>query len=296
LEVIEGAIRRLHYVWVYQLMSKISQSPVTVCHNVWAAESETKRELHFQGIKFAGKPLLSQIQNRIIAMQGNLVAFPLLADGQLRVREAESTQVVETFTSLPTKGVFAETLLSRNSATERLDSKRTVNYEYLRLTEAANIEKIDMDRTKAHKVSKDIDKVNPDFTSGFANQVDAEDAPDPVNLGNVVKSLAKFSSADHLQATMSAATSGLQAALTADVTRQQQASDMLKKSMEATTSLAKHGMDQAGKLAQADLDRKLSEKCKGNREKMKSVLKEIGTKYEGITKQQQGKFLVDQCS
>jgi hypothetical protein len=78
---------------------------------------------------FNNKPLLDQIQNQAVGLVGNMVVFPLIENGQLKRHASLTRLVAERFVSLPTRGVFAETLLSRCNATEQRDVTRVIDAE-----------------------------------------------------------------------------------------------------------------------------------------------------------------------
>ncbi|WP_290818167.1 N-acetylmuramoyl-L-alanine amidase [Halovivax sp.] len=125
------------YTEMRELLEHIKAHPMRYLHDIWLTEEASARALRFDRYEYdfgeeeetEPVPLLELIENRPVGITGNLVAFPLLEDGQLKTgtRVTPDEAITERLVSLPTGGVFAEAMLSRCMASEPRDITRNVN-------------------------------------------------------------------------------------------------------------------------------------------------------------------------
>lgn len=115
------------YCCIKELAALLREDPMKYLRGLWMAEDPDRRALRLDAYLFQGKSLLDQIQNEAVGVVGNLVAFPLLENGQLKRHASMARLIAERHITLPTRGVFAETLLSRCNATEQRDVTRIID-------------------------------------------------------------------------------------------------------------------------------------------------------------------------
>lgn len=122
------------YALVEELVTHLQSNPMRYLRSLWLTEDADARALRLDRYTYSveddtERPLLELIENQPVGTVGNLVAFRLLENAQrktgTRVRPAEA--ITKRFVSLPTQGVYAETLLSKCNATERRDISRAVD-------------------------------------------------------------------------------------------------------------------------------------------------------------------------
>ena len=114
---------------IVEFMEIIRADPVSAAQMVWLSEPPQRRALRFQQYKYNERPLLQNIQNEIVSVVGNLVGFPLVRDGMLRVRAPRQVVISRTLVSLPASGLNMDVRLSEHVATSRIDPTREVDLE-----------------------------------------------------------------------------------------------------------------------------------------------------------------------
>ncbi len=145
-DIIQTRTRRYQdYSALEELAQHLKANRMAYLRALWLGEDPDRRALRLERFSHpyddgSGQPrdvpLLQLIENRAVGVMGNLVAFPLQVQGQ--GLQAEETMDAASYLtldemrtqkliSLPTRGVYAETLLSKCNATERRDVDRMID-------------------------------------------------------------------------------------------------------------------------------------------------------------------------
>jgi hypothetical protein len=177
--------RQQDYCLMKELAAFVREDMMRYVRAVWMNEDPDRRALRFDRVLVGGKPLLDVIQNQPVGLVGNMVAFPLVLNGQRKKKTASVGQVAERFISMPTRGVFAETLLSRCNATELRDVTRRIDPETACNDSAPDITGVSPGSRRAATVLTPS-AVPPSLVS-IQN---APAAPDPSALENALRTLA----------------------------------------------------------------------------------------------------------
>merc|ERR1712137_437435 len=114
--------------------------------------------------------------------------------------------IAESFVSLPTDGVYAETLLSKYSSTEQIDLSRRVDYKYMEMVQASEIEGV----SAASRRSTHLDTTSTGVADSVMGVQTAEAAPPGPETAAMLDSLSKFQDMSHLTASIEAANKGLE--------------------------------------------------------------------------------------
>ncbi|MCL7939424.1 OmpA family protein [Halomonas sp. ATCH28] len=145
-DIIQTRTRRYQdYSALEELAQHIKSNRMAYLRALWLGEDPDRRALRLEHFSYPyddgssgvqNVPLLQLIENRAVGIMGNLVAFPLQVQGQ-RLQAEESIAAASYLTldemrtqkliSLPTRGVYAETLLSKCNATEVRDVDRMID-------------------------------------------------------------------------------------------------------------------------------------------------------------------------
>jgi hypothetical protein len=158
---------------------------------IWISQDAEERARAFERYTFQvegeeGSRLTDFIENRIVGVTGDYVAFPMtisqFADELVQVGEVISERIV----TLPTRGLFAETKLSNCSACEERDITR-----YWDWTESPCPEPPEIAPVEAGGRAQDIvpETTPTTFPSPVVNIVNPPSAPDPTGLAAVLKLL-----------------------------------------------------------------------------------------------------------
>ncbi len=165
---------------------------------IWLAQDPDERAQAFENYrvslpvegssteKLEGR-LIDVIENRIVGVSGDYVAFPLptteLAD---RIVQDSETKECETVISLPTRGVFAEAKLSHCNACETRDITRYWDWTESPCPEPPQIAPVE---AGGHTVSPLPEATPTSLPSPVVNIVNPPSAPDPVGLAAAMKVL-----------------------------------------------------------------------------------------------------------
>ncbi len=103
------------------LLSHINANKIYYNKALWVYQDPDERASYLFNLQYNGQPLLTQIENTPIAVMGEFVAF-LLRDRPTDISVSERPEV--RLVGLPTRGIFAETLLSNCNACEKRDVTR----------------------------------------------------------------------------------------------------------------------------------------------------------------------------
>jgi uncharacterized protein YcbK (DUF882 family) len=184
-DVLEVRTKRYQdYAALERLGEHIKANRMEYLRNVWLTEDADRRALRLDNYVYDFEengedaepvPVLELIENKPVGVVGNMVAFRLLEDGQLATAtHVDPTEAIARETvSVPTKGVYAETLLSDCVATEQRDVTRNAPTGGCR-TEAPEIEGVTVgSRAQA-------DDVQPSgFPASIVNLQSPPSAPEP---------------------------------------------------------------------------------------------------------------------
>ena len=149
-DILETETRRYEdYSKVEELINHIQANRMAYLRRLWLNEDPDKRALRFQPYRYPitrnGSmdlvPLLDLVENEPLGVVGNSVAFRLLDQDQLDDYEEVTEDDLRSskLVSLPTRGVYAETLLSHCNATEIRDLDRMPTERSRCRTEAPDI-------------------------------------------------------------------------------------------------------------------------------------------------------------
>lgn len=159
---------------------------------IWLAEDASDRALRLEHRKFGDRPLLGVIENRLLGVVDNALAFPI-APGQiefvrqviggkkpLEIFTAPTDDYIEQLLSFPTRGVFAEAKLGHCNASELIDSSRFWDWQTSPIPDQA---------PPIAPVSTDSRYEPPEgttptpFPQSLVNIVNPTQAPDPTGFG-----------------------------------------------------------------------------------------------------------------
>lgn len=116
---LEAQLKQWH-VEEQMLLDHLNSNAVYYSRAIWFLQDPNERVLMLRNWQYNNKPLLQYIENTPLAVKGNLVAFPLQDSVSRDVDPDEQVRLV----SIPTRGVFAETMLSHNEGLEQRDITR----------------------------------------------------------------------------------------------------------------------------------------------------------------------------
>jgi hypothetical protein len=128
------------YSRLEQLANHITANRMDYLRALWLSEDPDRRAMRLARYTYPYEsaenqtdqvPLLQLIENQPVGVFGNQVAFPLLEQGQMELYApvAQNEQMAERLITLPSKGVYAETLLSKCNAREIRDVQRMYDPE-----------------------------------------------------------------------------------------------------------------------------------------------------------------------
>lgn len=189
------------YTKVEELITHIKANRMSYLRALWLREDADRRALRLENYthKYFPKnengrdvPILQLIENQPVGVMGNSVAFPLQVQGQ-RLQEGDKEPVnlslKETQTkrliSLPTRGVYAETLLSKCNATEVRDVNRMIDPEQRCQASAPDITGISPGSRQS-----DMDLHPSQMPNPVVNIQNPPNAPQPTGTGGALDLLA----------------------------------------------------------------------------------------------------------
>ncbi len=193
-----------------KLITHIKANRMPYLRALWLREDPDRRALRLEKYQHpfeddAGNqryfPLLDLIENRAVGVMGNMVAFPLQEQGQpglypgdpaevALARRAEEAPSLDEFrvdpilVSLPTRGVYAETLLSKCNATEIRDINRMVDPE-----QRCDISAPDITGITPGSRRSDVTPQPSQLPSPSINIQNPPSAPAPTGMSGLLKGL-----------------------------------------------------------------------------------------------------------
>jgi len=184
------------YSRLEKLVQHIKQNRMAYLRAIWLREDPDRRALRFARYSHKlpdedgnaqGKPLLQLIENQAVGIFGNLVAFPILEQGrwELYAPVNDDETVEERLVSLPTRGVYAETLLSKCNAREIRDVKRMYDPEERCPGEAPSITGVTPGSRRAEQ-----DLQPTQMPSPVVQPQSAPQAPAPEGIGAALQAVA----------------------------------------------------------------------------------------------------------
>jgi len=195
-DLLETKTRRYEdYSKVESLIDHIQANRMAYLRQLWLSEDPDKRALRFQQYEYKVRqngttdtdkvPLLDLIENKPLGVVGNSVAFRLLDQGQLDgYEEVTDDDLSESkLVSLPTRGVYAETLLSHCNATEIRDLDRMPTERSRCQTEAPEITGVSPGSRRSE------DQLQPTLPESTVNLQQPPSAPQPTGLTEALKLL-----------------------------------------------------------------------------------------------------------
>jgi hypothetical protein len=193
--LLETETRRYEdYSKVEALIDHIQANRMAYLRQLWMNEDPNKRALRFQRYTYPIRrngtsdekqvPLLNLVENEPLGVVGNSVAFRLLEQGQLDDQQVPDDDLSESrFVSLPTRGVYAETLLSHCNATEIRDLDRIPTERTRCRTEAPEITGVSPGSRRSE------DRPQPNVPDSTVNLQQPPTAPRPTGLSEALRLL-----------------------------------------------------------------------------------------------------------
>ncbi|AUV82550.1 hypothetical protein C2R22_13635 [Salinigranum rubrum] len=194
-DILETETRRYEdYSKVEELINHVQANRMAYLRRLWLNEDPDKRALRFQPYRYPIRqngstelvPLLDLIENEPLGVVGNSVAFRLLDQDQLENYEEVTDDDLRSskLVSLPTRGVYAETLLSHCNATEMRDLDRMPTERSRCQTEAPDI-------TGVSPGSRQSDEqLQPTVPQSTVSLQQPPSAPQPTGLSQALQLLA----------------------------------------------------------------------------------------------------------
>ena len=218
------------YEAVEKMVIWMQQNPMVVMEAIWLTEDSHERALRFDRLRYGNKALLNIIENQPLGVDGNYVAFRLAPNLRFSPPiDMSKVPKINSVISVPTDGVFAETYLSCNIATEKRDMTRQIDESKAMPFAAPDIEPI----STAVRSGADI----PEPTALPSSIINLQNVPDlpGTSMGNILEALKTPSPFHDLSfggETMKAVQTLAEKALEADAEKQ-------KKILETITELSK---------------------------------------------------------
>ena len=169
---------------------------------IWMSMSPERRFMLLDGIiapgKGGGRSVASVVENKIIGIAGNSLIMPVAAGNQLDPSIDEDFNLFAQYfndsndpirISLPTKGVYAESVMGKCNSCEEKDESRFWRWEESPIP--------DSPQTQIAPLSTDSRRADPgdlqpkDFPSPIVNIQNAPSAPDPTGLQSLIQLLGK---------------------------------------------------------------------------------------------------------
>jgi N-acetyl-anhydromuramyl-L-alanine amidase AmpD len=150
---------------------------------IWISQDAEERARAFERYAFQvegeeGSRLTDFIENRIVGVTGDYVAFPMTVSQFADELVQEGEVISERIVTLPTRGLFAETKLSNCTACEERDVTR-----YWDWTESPCPEPPEIAPIEAGGRAQEVPEVTPTtFPTPVVNIVNPPSAPDPTGL------------------------------------------------------------------------------------------------------------------
>lgn len=193
-DILETETRRYDdYAAVESLINHVQANRMAYLRQLWLNEDPDRRALRFQRYAYPVRrngtlervPLLDLIENEPLGVVGNSVAFRLLDQGQLDDYEEIVADDLSRskLVSLPTRGVYAETLLSHCNATEIRDVDRIPTERSRCQTEAPEITGV----TPGSRHSPD--QLQPTVPESTVAMQQPPAAPEPTGLSGALEVL-----------------------------------------------------------------------------------------------------------
>lgn len=260
-DILETRTRRYDdYSEVEKLVKHIQANRMAYLRHLWLNEDPDKRMLRFQQYAYPIRrngstelvPLGDLIENRALGVVGNSVAFRLLNQGQLDEYEEvaepdEYEEVVDDdpsdnkLVSMPTRGVYAETLLSKCNATEIRDVDRMPTARTRCRTEAPEITGVSPGSRRSDE------ELQPTVPASTVALQQPPAAPQPTGLSEALQVLATpniFRDMSLGSETVQAANSLAQKALS-------EAGEAREQTLEALSSILQSASDGSGQEEQS---------------------------------------------
>lgn len=196
---------------IRRVMAHLNKNKGHYWRAIWLAEDPSDRALRFGKRTFGGKPLLGVIENRLLGVVDDALAFPI-ARGQvdfvrqviggkklLDIFTSPTEDYVEQILSFPTRGVFAEAKLGHCNASELIDPSRFWDWQTSPIPDQApTIAAVSTDsRFQAPEGTG-----STPFPQSLVNIVNPTQAPDPSGLaaaGGVLGALGAFKDMSGMQ-------------------------------------------------------------------------------------------------
>ncbi|ATJ83604.1 OmpA family protein [Halomonas beimenensis] len=254
-DIIQTRTRRYQdYSALEALAQHIKSNRMAYLRALWLGEDPDRRALRLEPFshpydhgdgQVRNVPLLQLIENRAVGVMGNLVAFPLQVQGQ-RLQADESLSAATYLTldemrtqkliSLPTRGVYAETLLSKCNATEVRDVDRMIDPSQRCQGSAPEISGVSPG-SRAHDIIPQAASV----PSSSINIQSAPPAPAPSGLSGMLNALATGG----IFRDMSLGSETVNAARQLASRAMQESGEAQRSSLQALTSLLSQAEQQA---------------------------------------------------
>lgn len=249
-DILETKTRRYEdYSAVQEFVSHLQANRMAYLRTLWLREDADRRALRFDRYSFPmetgwggveQRPLLELIENEPVGVVGNAVAFRLLEQGQLDQSETLDVDLeTSKLVSLPTKGVYAETLLSHCNATEVRDLDRVPIDDQTCGSEAPPIEGVSPGSRRA-----DVDTTPVGPPESTISMQEAPPAPNPVGMQSALETLAT----PEIFRDMSLGSETVEAANSLAQQAMEESGDARQQTLQALTSL----LDSAGEGSGTD--------------------------------------------
>lgn len=236
-DIHETATRRYDdYSEIESLVDHITANRMSYLRQLWLNEDPDRRALRFQQYTFdvdeddetRSVPVLDLIENRAVGVVGNSVAFPLLDQDRFDDGTSPDAITTDKVVSLPSRGVYAETLLSHCNATEIRDLDRAVTDRMGCTTEAPEIQGVS---PGSRHSDVGTEPMGPPQSSVTIQN--APGAPAPTGLQGALKTLSQ----PDIFRDMSLGSETVNAANNLAQTAMQQSGEARKQTLEALSSI-----------------------------------------------------------
>jgi hypothetical protein len=144
------------------------------------------------------------------------------------------------------EGVYAETLLSKYSSTEKIDLSRRVDYKYMEMVQATDIDPVSAASRRGAALT---DVSSQGIAAAVLEQKTPEAAPPPIDTASIINSMSKFSDLSSLTKSIEAANQGLEQIVGANVAHAKEVSAAQQENIKSITSMQAKGMEFSKEVA-----------------------------------------------
>jgi hypothetical protein len=183
----EDILKDDEYCCKFKLVDHVNQNLAYYNRMLWLNEDAGERAIRFDHFNFDdGFRVIDKIENRIVGITGDYVAFPLTKVKGSFAATIPDTEIKQQILSIPTRGAFAEAKLGHCNSCETRDVTRYWDWQ----ESPCDCDSPEISNISPISTAKDTN-VTPTIPAASLNIAAPNEEPDPAGIGAVLNILGK---------------------------------------------------------------------------------------------------------